>query len=175
VVDIPDYIVLERHRDLDGVRKHSWPRHLILALIAVFAVLALLDVFGQRPSTSTASATSARLELYAPSHLRGGLLFSARFRIDAVREVRDATLVLDPGWLEGMAVNTIEPSPVNEASRDGKLTLRLGHIPAGHSSVLWMQFQVNPTNVAWRRPAGVTLLDGSRTLLRLDRSVTIFP
>lgn len=175
MADVPDYIVLKRHRDLEGLRKHSWPRHLILALIAAFSVLALVGIFGQRPSTSTASAAPARLELYAPSHLRGGLLFSARFRIDAARDVKDATLVLDSGWIEGMAVNTIEPSPLNEGSTDGRLTLELGHIPAGQSYVLWMQFQVNPTNLAWHRPAGVTLLDGSRTLLHIDRSVTVFP
>lgn len=172
---VPDYIVLKRHRDLEGVRKQSWPRHVVLGLIAALSVLGLLNVFGQRPSTSAASAAAARLELYAPSHLRGGLLFSARFRIDAARDLKDATLVLDSGWLEGMAVNTIEPSPVNEGSTDGKLTLELGHVPVGTSYVLWMQFQVNPTNVAWHRPAGVTLLDGSRTLVHLDRRVTIFP
>jgi hypothetical protein len=38
-----------------------------------------------------------------------------------------------------------------------------------------MQFQVNPTNVAWRRPAGVTLADGSTRLLRIHRSYTIYP
>ncbi|HVV57361.1 MAG TPA: hypothetical protein VHC45_03285 [Gaiellaceae bacterium] len=175
MADVPDYIVLKRHRDLEGLRQHSWPRHLILALIAAFSILALAGVFGQRPSTTTASAAPAKLELYAPSHLRGGLLFSARFRIDAVQEVKDATLVLDSGWVEGMAINTIEPSPLGEGSTDGKLTLELGHIPAGKAYVLWMQFQVNPTNLAWHRPAGVTLRDGSRTLLHVDRSVTIYP
>jgi hypothetical protein len=38
-----------------------------------------------------------------------------------------------------------------------------------------MQFQANATNVAWRRPAGVTLLDGSTRLLHIDRKVTIYP
>jgi hypothetical protein len=175
VADVPDYIVLARHRDLAGVRRHPWPRHLILGLIATVSLLGLLDVFGQRPTTSNASTSAAHFQLYAPTKLRGGLLFSARFRIDAVRDVRNATLVLDPGWVEGMSVNTIEPSPVAEGSRDGKLTLELGHIAAGTKYVLWMQFQVNPTNVAWKRPAGVTLLDGDHVLTHLDRSYTIWP
>jgi hypothetical protein len=38
-----------------------------------------------------------------------------------------------------------------------------------------MQFQANATNVAWRRPAGVTLLDGSTRLLDIDRKVTVYP
>jgi len=172
---IPDYIVLKRHRDLDELRERPWPRHLILGAIAIFSLLGLVGVFGQRPETSTASAPAAKLELYAPTKLRGGLLFSARFRITARRDVKNATLVLDPGWAEGMAINTIEPSPVGEGSTDGKLTLELGHIPARQSYTLWMQFQVNPTNVAHNRPAGVTFLDGSRTLARIDRSYDIYP
>jgi hypothetical protein len=175
VPDVPDYIVLTRHRDLVGIRRHPWPRDLILAAIAVFSLLGLFDVFGQRPGTSSVSTSAAHFEVYAPTALRGGLLFSARFRIVARRDVKNATLVLDSGWVEGMAVNTIEPSPLGQASRDGKLTLQLGHIPAGHTYALWMQFQVNPTNVAWHRKAGVALLDGSRTLARIDHSYTIYP
>jgi hypothetical protein len=175
VSDIPDGIVLKRHRDLEGLRRHPWPRWVILWLIVALAAAALFDVFGQRPVTSVARADAASLELYAPNHLRGGLLFSARFHIAAQQDVKDAILVLDQGWAEGMAINTIEPSPVGEASRDGKLSLDLGHIPAGQSYVLYMQFQANATNVAWRRPAGVTLLDGAKTLARIDRRITIYP
>ena len=42
----------------------------------------------------------ARLEVYAPERVRGGLFYEARFRIDAIREVSEATLVLDSGWAE---------------------------------------------------------------------------
>lgn len=157
------------------MRRRPWPRHLILGVIAVFSLLGLLNVFGQRPETTNVSTPVAHFQLYAPSKLRSGLLFSARFRIDAVRDVKDATLVLDSGWIEGMSVNTIEPSPISEGSRDGRLTLDLGHIRPGTKYVLWLQFQVNPTNVAWKRPAGVTLLDGPRRLVHVDRSVTIYP
>lgn len=173
--DIPDGIVLKRHRDLDGMRETLWPRRLIVGAIVVFAVLGLLNVFGQRPVNASADATAASLELNAPDRLRGGLLFSARFHVTAHRDVKDAVLVLDQGWAEGMAINTIEPSPVGEASRDGKLSLDLGHIPAGQSYVLYMQFQANATNVAWHRRAGVALLDGSTRLLHIDRKVTIYP
>jgi hypothetical protein len=175
VAGVPDGIILKRHRDLDGLRKTLWPRRLILALVAVFALLGLANVFGQRPVTASADAQAASLSVYVPNHLRGGLLFSARFHITAHRDVKDAVLVLDQGWAEGMAINTIEPSPVGEASRNGKISLDLGHVPAGQSYVLYMQFQANATNLAWRRPAGVTLLDGSRRLLHIDRRVTIYP
>ena len=37
--------------------------------------------------------------------------------------------------------------------------LDLGHVPAGQRHILFMQFQVNPTNVG-RRPQSVRLYDG---------------
>jgi hypothetical protein len=175
VADVPDTLVLERHRDLEGTRVSTlWIRRLILGVIALFAILALLNVFGQRPDTVTKTAPEATLELYAPAHLRGGLLFMARFTIEARQELKDAQLVLGPGWAESITINTIEPSPVGEASNDGRLAFDLGHIPAGEKYTFFMDFQVNPTNVG-RRAQDVDLLDGDRQILHLDRVVTIFP
>ncbi|HZO97501.1 MAG TPA: hypothetical protein VFB42_09035 [Gaiellaceae bacterium] len=174
--DVPDALVLRRHRDLGGAQRRGiWARRLVLSALAAVSLLALLNVFGQRPETRVAVAPAASLELYAPATVRGGLLWSARFHVTAHRELRRATLVLDPGWAEGMAINTIEPSPAGEASRDGRLALELGHIPAGGSYLLFVQFQVNPTNVAWHRQQNVELDDGDRRILSLHRSVTIFP
>jgi hypothetical protein len=174
VAEVPDTLTLARHRDRHGVHA-PWPRRTILALIAAVSILGLLNVFGQRPWTTEATAPAATLKLYAPTHLRGGLLYSARFRITAHRNLKNAELVLDPGWVEGMAVNTIEPSPLGQGSSNGRLTLQLGHIARGRSYLLFMQFQVNPTNIAWHRPAGVTLTDGSTPILHIDRSYFIYP
>ena len=174
--DIPDMLVLKRHRDLRSISRHApLVKRTILLLVAAGSILGLLNVFGQRPDTVVASAPSATLKLYAPAHLRSGLLFSARFHIYANEELKDATLVLDTGWAEGMAINTIEPSPIGEASRNGKLALELGHIPKGQSHILFMQFQVNATNVAWRRTQDVELDDGPRQILVLHHHVTIYP
>ena len=174
VADVPDTLTLARHRDRRGVHA-PWARRTIIALITAFSILGLLNVFGQRPSVAKATAPAATLKLYAPTNLRGGLLYSARFRITAHRDLKNAELVLDPGWLEGMAVNTIEPSPLGQGSSNGRMTLQLGHIARGRSYLLFMQFQVNPTNIAWHRPAGVTLTDGSTPILRIDRSYVIYP
>jgi hypothetical protein len=38
-----------------------------------------------------------------------------------------------------------------------------------------MQFQINATNVAWHRAQNVELLDGSRSLASIHRTITIFP
>ena len=172
--DIPDTLVLKRHRDLDGKKVHLGARRVILALITLFLVLGLANVFGQRPVTATATASAADLKLYAPNHLRGGLLYTARFHITAHRDLKKATLVLDPGWAEGMSINTIEPSPVNEASRDGKLALDLGHLAAGARYVLYVDYQVNPTTIG-SRTLRAELDDGERPIASITRNLRIWP
>jgi hypothetical protein len=174
MADVPDSITLARHRDLKGRRQERWVRIVLLTLVSLVPLAALLNVFGQRPHIETVASSPAKLELYAPSHLRGGLLWEARFTVAARSELKRATLVLARGWMEGMTINTIEPSPVGEGSRDGKLVLELGHVPAGQRYSLYMQFQVNPTNVG-RRSQNVRLYDGDRLLATLHRVVTVFP
>lgn len=94
--------------------------------------------------------------------------------IDARQDLKKATLVLDPGWAEGITINTVEPSPIGEASRNGKLVFELGHIPAGDTYLFFLQLQVNPTNVG-RRSQDVALYDGDTFLTSIDREVTVFP
>jgi hypothetical protein len=90
------------------------------------------------------------------------------------RSTTHATLVLDGGWTEQLQINTIEPSPVGEASRDGRLALDFGHVDAGHKLVVFLQYQGNPTNVG-RRSQDVELYDGETLLTDVDRTVTVFP
>ena len=71
-------------------------------------------------------------------------------------------------------MNTVEPAPVGEASRDGRIALELGHVPADSIHRLYLHFQVNPTNVG-RRSQDVDLYDGERFLLHIDRMITIWP
>jgi hypothetical protein len=171
---VPDAIVLKRDRDLEGRLWHIWVRRGILAALCVVPLLALFNVFGQRPVTNTVDAPAASLKVYAPTHLRGGLLYMARFHIKAHEDLKRATLVFDPGWAESITINTIEPSPIGEASRDGRLALELGHIPAGQSYILFMDFQVNPTNIG-HRSQKVELDDGDTRILTVNREVTVFP
>jgi hypothetical protein len=173
VADAPDTLTLNQHRDRAG-RHEQVGRWIGLGLLGVLCVLGLANLFGQRPGTSRAATSAASLSLYAPSRIRSGLYFEARFHIVAHRDLKKATLVLDPGWAEGITINTVEPSPVGEASADGKLVFTLGHIPAGKSYILFVQLQVNPTNLG-RRAQNVELDDGTTPLLRIKRTVTIFP
>jgi hypothetical protein len=173
-VAAPDGLTLRHHRDLEGREKRPRVRQVLIGLLATFIALGALNLFGQRPSTATGATDGVELEVYSPTRVRSGLYFMSRFTIRAVEEIENATLVLDPGWLEGMTLNTLEPAPVAEANRDGRLVLELGRVPAGTEHVFFLHFQVNPTNVG-HRPQDVDLLDGERLLVHLDRTVTVFP
>jgi hypothetical protein len=170
----PEYLTLKHHRDLEGREKRPLARRIALSAIAALLLAGLLNLFGQRPQTDVAENDVARLEVYSPKRLRSGLYYESRFHIDAREEIESATLVLDPGWLEGMTLNTLEPGPIGEASRDGRIALDLGRIPAGRKHLFFLHFQVNPTNVG-HRAANVELHDGERPLLRIERDVTIWP
>jgi hypothetical protein len=126
----PDFLTLKHNRD-QACKREVPIRRTIMVLIAFLSVAGLLNVFGQRPETSKAAGRAASIKLYAPTRVRGGLYYEARFTIDARQDLKKAMLLLDPGWLEGISINTIEPSPIGEGSHDGKLVLELGHIPAG--------------------------------------------
>src|SRR5438309_8473513 len=98
MVDVPDRLKLDRHRDLAGRMAGVRWRRGLLTLLAAFLVLGALNVFGQRPATTNAAADSASLELYAPSRLRSGVLYEARFTIFARHELKNALISLSPGW-----------------------------------------------------------------------------
>jgi hypothetical protein len=170
----PEGLSLKHHRDFEGLLKRPVVRWIALGLLLVLLVLGLLNVFGQRPDTAVASTDGVEFEVYSPTKVRSGIYFMSRFTIVAHREVEAATLVLDPGWLEGMTLNTLEPGPIAEANRDGRLVLELGRVPAGTKHVFFLHFQVNPTNVG-RRSQDVDLLDGDRLLVHVDRTITIYP
>jgi hypothetical protein len=173
VADTPQFLTLSDNRDrterLELVFRRGFFSLLLLVLLA-----ALLNVFGQRPTNTQAATSAADLEVFAPEALRGGLYYQSRITVDAKEEIEKATLVFDSGWTEQMQINTIEPSPVGESSRDGRLTLDMGHLAAGRKLVLWLQFQVNPTNVG-RRSQDVELYDDTTLLATVDRTVTVFP
>jgi hypothetical protein len=167
---------LSRSRDLQlqGRGYQVWARRAILALLAVFILVALLSEFGQRSTTSTASNPAAALTVKAPERLRGGLIFEGRFQISAHDRIRHPTLALASGWTEGITLNTSEPTPIDETSRGDRLILKFAPIPAGADFTYWSQWSVNPVNVG-SRSQDVALYDGHRELAGVHRHVTIFP
>lgn len=174
MADKPDGIVLKRARDMEGRTWHRWLRRGLLALLALFVVAALFNVFGQRPSSTTVTTRDASLKVYSPTRVRGGLIWEARFTIRAIKEIKDARLVLSEGWLEGNTINQIEPSPLGQGSRNGSLDLDLGHVPRGQRYEMYLQASTNPTNVGHRN-IDAQLQDGNRLLLSVHREMTYLP
>jgi hypothetical protein len=171
---VPEGLTLEHHRDLAGRERRPIVRNVLLGLVCLFLLLGLANVFGQVPSVSTAETTTARLEVKAPRTIRGGLYFQARYKVEAVEEIEEGILVLDPDWLEDITLNTVEPSPIGEASRDGKIALELGRIPAGDEYILYLHYQVNPTATG-SRSQNVELYDGEQLLATIERNAFVWP
>jgi hypothetical protein len=165
---------LKTHRDQVGRAWLVWVRRALLTLLAVAVVAGLLNAFGQRPATSHAAAAQARLTVYAPLRARSGVIYAARFRIDALEELKNATLILAPGWAEQYTVNGASPQPVTQGSSNGRLVFGFGHVPSGRHITFWLSLQVNPTNVGHRSQT-VVLADGDTPIATVHRTITIFP
>jgi hypothetical protein len=151
-----------------------WARRAVLTIFAAIAVLGLLDVFGQGTTWTVASTPAAVVRVTSPPAVRGGLFFQSRVEIRARRAIAHPRLVLDEGWIEGMQVNSIEPNPVGEASRDGRLVLSYDAIDAGERLVVWFEFEVNPTNTG-HRSYGLELDDADARIATVARDITVFP
>jgi hypothetical protein len=160
--------------DERGVRLGTRARRVILCVLAVVPLLALVGLLGQRSSGSTAVSPRATLALRAPDTVRGGLYFESRVTIKVRGRIQHPRLVLDQGWVEGMQINSIEPSPQSESSRDGRLVLAYSTLLPGDLYQIYMQFQVNPTNVG-HRSYGIALYDDTTPVARIDRSMTVLP
>lgn len=173
-MDAPDTLTLKTNRDRENWWQSAWIRRSLLLIPTAIVALALANVFGQRPTTSTLSVPAARLSVTAPTHARSGIIYAARFRIAALTDLKSATLILDPGWADGYTVNGQAPQPLSQGSANGRLNFGFGHIPAGKQLTFWLSLQVNPTTIGTHHQE-VQLYDGKRLLLTLKRSVVIFP
>jgi hypothetical protein len=157
-----------------GIVVALWTRRSVIALFTAIPILGLLNVFGQRTSASTAQAPAATLRVTAPSAVRGGLFFQSRVEIRARRALQHPRLVLDEGWTEGMQVNSVEPNPIGETGRDGRVVLSYDALDAGERLVVWLQFEVNPTNLG-HRSYGLELDDAETEVAAVHRHLTVFP
>ena len=170
----PDEITLNRHRDLEGRRSEVWIRRGILAALAVVPLLAVINLFGQRATTSTAAAGQGTLQVHAPRAVRPGVIYQAVFTIAAKSELKDAALVLHSEWVDGMTVNSIVPAPVSETSQNGSVRLEVGRIAAGSHYKLFIYYQVNPTTFG-RKSQAVELVDGNQVVGSINRTMTVYP
>jgi hypothetical protein len=174
VADAPFPLTLRTHRDAANWWQSTWVRRVLFLVPIALVFAGLANLFGQRPTTSEAASGRAGLSVYAPTRARSGLIYAARFRIDARHELKNATLVLDPGWANGYTVNGLAPQPLTQASLNGKLEFGFGHVPAGRHLTFWLSLQVDPTNIG-RHQQNVRLYDGGVLVAAIRRSITIFP
>jgi hypothetical protein len=160
--------------ELEGRGHHGLYRRLALGVLGLIVIAALLNVFGQETTTTVAVGERGVLSIDAPAHLRGGLLFQARFEVHAKRRLAHPKLVLSPGWLNAMTLNTVAPTPLSENSGEDGLSMSFEALPAGQTLIVWTDWQVNPTNVG-RRSEDAALLDGSEPVASAQRTLTVFP
>jgi hypothetical protein len=171
---LPQTLERGRHVELKGRRNEIFLRRGGLVLLAALAAAGLAGVFGQSPTSAHAEGDGVRVSISSPTAVRGGLLWQAKFEIKARKEIKDARLLLDPGWFEGMQLNSVQPEPVEWAQDRGRNVLDFGHIAAGRTLTVRLQFQVNPTSVG-NRDQDITLADGDRALAFISRSATVYP
>jgi hypothetical protein len=173
-VTTPPGIDLDRHLHLDDRR---WPlmfRRGVLCMVTLIVLAALLDLFGQGTATTSAAGAGGALTVASPERVRGGLMFTTRFTIDARKALAHPKLVLDAGWLAGMQVNSIVPQPADETSVDGRAVFTFAAVPAGGRQAYYVGFQVDPTTLG-RQHQTARLMDGTRLLATVHRTITVLP
>jgi hypothetical protein len=170
----PDFAE-DRYVQLRGRAWHVWLRRGLLALIAALLVAALLNVFGQRTTSSAVATPEARMEVDAPPRLSGGLLYQIRFRLQPLRHaVSHPKLVLNENWFDGMTLNSFTPNPAVENSRGGRFALAFPALGKGRTLTVLGELQVNPTSLG-KRSLSAAFVDGATRLAVVHRTLTIFP
>ncbi|HVW79494.1 MAG TPA: hypothetical protein VHB69_00955 [Mycobacteriales bacterium] len=155
--------------------RRPWARWLGMTVLTAIVITALCNVYGQRASTQQVSGPLAQLTLRAPTTVRPGLLFQAKITITADQTLPNAELVLSHGWVDGLTMNTEEPSPTNETSGpDGSLIFGIGTLQPGQPFVQYLDYQVNPTSLS-RRPQTLVVRSNGTVAASLDRTLTIVP
>ncbi|MBO9533155.1 MAG: hypothetical protein J7513_09305 [Solirubrobacteraceae bacterium] len=165
---------LERTKDLAGRSWQPWIRR--AALTAMLAVVAagLAGVFGQVEHTSRAANTSAAAEVRVPQSLRGGLYWPAHIRIQARERIVAPVVVLGSGFIDGMQLNSLTPTPTSESTRDGHLVYAYPTLDAGDVLDVRLQLQVNPTTVG-REDLSVRVEGDGLDPITIPRSVRVMP
>lgn len=164
----------ERHVQGSG-RIGTALRGATVALLVAVLATALAGMFGQPGRTRAAEVPAARLTMETASVVRGGLFFQARIEVVARQDIEYPRLVLDEGWLDGLQINTIEPAPESESSRDGRLVLSYSAMKPGDRLLVSIHLQTEPTRVGITTENGVELDDASTPLAAIDHRIRRMP
>ena len=167
-------IDLERMRDLRGRYRHPWIRRGLLAAMFAGVAIAATGAIGQPTKTVVAGGSGARLEVQLPAVLRGGLMWRTRIAIRTELDIKHPRVILGPGFVEGMQLNTIEPGPDSEAGRGARVVLSYPELQAGDELVVYLQLQVNPTTVG-AQDTSVELDDETELVARVAHTTRVLP
>ena len=163
------------HRDLRGRYSAPWGRRVLLTGFALLIAAALLNLLGQHTTDSSASSGAGTLKVTAPSTVRGGLMYQARFTfISGDHALNHPTLLLDSGWFDGMTFNGAVPDPSQQIDVGGRVAMEFDRLAARQQSTVWLSFQANPTTVG-RRDTDAELDDGQTVVARIHRTLRVLP
>jgi hypothetical protein len=174
VTELDKRIDLERMRDLRGRHRHPWIRRAMLTAMLAGVAIAAAGAIGQPTRTVVAAGGGARLEVEVPDVLRGGLMWRTRISLATDLDIAHPRLILGPGFVHGMQLNTVEPSPQSEASRGPRIVLSYPALKAGDELVVYLQLQVNPTTVG-RQDMSVEFDDATVQVARVAHTTRVLP
>lgn len=109
--------------DLDQDRLGRIGRRIILAVVAVFVLVSLANIFGLE-TTSTSVSPGHEVTVTAPRTSRAGMDAKITVKLDTLKKISGPiTIKLDQDYLEGFSAYAISPAPDSESSDGGLLVL----------------------------------------------------
>jgi hypothetical protein len=171
---LPDALDRARHCDMRGRDWHVWWRRFALLAILALPVLGLVNVFGQRESSTTVRGALASVQIVAPSAVRAGIVFTTQIVVTPRAPITDCELYLGQGWFAGMTLNGVTPQPSDQSSDGPWQIWQFGDLGVGQRLRLWISWQTNPTTVG-HHSQPVAVYDGERRLVTVHRSMMIYP
>ena len=153
-------------------RHASWWRLGILALILGIALSGLLG--GAPAPTQRAASAGASLAVTTSDRLRNGTFFETQISALAKRPIADPVIAVPAGLWRDLTVNTMVPSPAEEAFVDGEYRFHFGSLDAGERLEFKIDGQVNPAR--WGGSGGrIRLLDGETEVVALPVTLKVIP
>lgn len=168
---LPDGIVDEHVRPIEGWRRHASP--LSLVVFGVVVALALSGWLG-RERTWSAEEGGIALEVHAPEIIRNGEFLEMRVRVTSDQPIAELVIGIDESLWEDVTVNTMIPAATDEASEDGEVRLTFAELAAGSAFLFKVDMQINP-DIVGGNSGTLTIYDGEAELVATELSITVLP
>ena len=166
----PDGIEEEHARAL-GSRGHANPLGVVLLGLVIGSTM--LGIAGSEVDLSV-SANGASLSWHGPERIRNGEFLEMRITVESDQPIERLVVGIGAALWEDMTINTMIPSPAEEASVDGEFRFDFGPLPAGQSLLVKVDAQINP-DVLGGNEGTVTAYDGDRQLVGMPVRMEVLP